>query len=319
MSTLFFETPANPVPENARAGFFVTADGKTLRYARFPATGRPLKGTVIIIQGRNECIEKYFETARDITARGLGVATFDLRGQGASDRLISDPERGYVESFDEYVSDVERFFEEVVLADCRAPFYIMGHSTGALVGLLAAPRMINRVQRMILCVPLLGLKGLPFSNATVRRATALLYNVGLGHMYLTGGPRPKQPTPFATNVLTTDLGRYLRNVQIFQTWPQLGLGGPTATWIHAATVAVDKVHDPEFMARIQIPMLFIAAGSDEVVSTEAIEHYAKHLRAGSLLTLDGARHEVWQEADIFREQLLAAFDAFIPGTDPRTI
>ena len=56
--------------------------------------------------------------------------------------------------------------------------------------------------------------------------------------------------------------------------------------------------------------------SDEVVSTESIEVYVRHLRAGSLVTLDGARHEVWQEADIFREQLLAAFDVFIPGTDP---
>ena len=31
--------------------------------------------------------------------------------------------------------------------------------------------------------------------------------------------------------------------------------------------------------------------------------------------IDGARHEILQEADIYREQLLAAFDAFIPGTD----
>ncbi|MEP4420111.1 MAG: alpha/beta hydrolase, partial [Nitratireductor sp.] len=29
----------------------------------------------------------------------------------------------------------------------------------------------------------------------------------------------------------------------------------------------------------------------------------------------GARHELLQEADIYREQLLAAFAAFVPGTD----
>jgi lysophospholipase len=32
-----------------------------------------------------------------------------------------------------------------------------------------------------------------------------------------------------------------------------------------------------------------------------------------MLTVDGARHELLQEADIFREQVLAAFDAFVPG------
>jgi len=39
------------------------------------------------------------------------------------------------------------------------------------------------------------------------------------------------------------------------------------------------------------------------------------LRLGSLLMIDGARHEILQERDIYREPLLAAFDAFIPGTD----
>ncbi|MEO0909601.1 MAG: hypothetical protein AAFX96_04425 [Pseudomonadota bacterium] len=33
------------------------------------------------------------------------------------------------------------------------------------------------------------------------------------------------------------------------------------------------------------------------------------------LTIDGARHEMFQEHDKFREQLLAAITAFIPGSD----
>ena len=35
---------------------------------------------------------------------------------------------------------------------------------------------------------------------------------------------------------------------------------------------------------------------------------------GHVLTIDGARHELLQERDRYREQLLAAFDAFVPGT-----
>ena len=61
------------------------------------------------------------------------------------------------------------------------------------------------------------------------------------------------------------------------------------------------------------PMLFIAAGADAVVSTPAIERYVRRLKSASLLTVDGARHELLQEADVYREQLLAAFDAFVPG------
>jgi len=58
----------------------------------------------------------------------------------------------------------------------------------------------------------------------------------------------------------------------------------------------------------------VAAGADQVVSTRAVEAYARRLRLGSLLMIDGARHEILQEADLYREQFLAAFDAFIPGT-----
>jgi lysophospholipase len=315
MTELLHEIPENPLPEQATAGVFRTHDGKQIRYALFGATARPLKGTLIVLPGRNECIEKYFETIRDLQTKGFRIATFDWRGQGRSERLIRDGARGYVDSFDSYIRDLEQFFDEIVLPDCRSPFYVLAHSTGALVALLAAPSMVNRVRRMMLIAPFLELKKLPLSMKSIRRLSALLCWAGLGRLYLGGGPRQRAPQPFAANVLTADPRRYARNIELYKKFPELSLGGPTAAWIHAACVAAQKVQDPEFMARIHIPSLFIAAGADEVVSTRAIENYASRLRSGAALTIDGARHEILQEADIFREQALAAFDAFIPGTD----
>lgn len=315
VETDLHETPGNPLPEKAVAGFFTARDGVRIRYGRFAAVGRPLKGTVIILPGRNECIEKYFETIRDLSARGLGSAIFDWRGQGGSDRLLRDPQRGYVDSFADYVRDLEQFFEEVVLPDCRAPFYVLGHSTGAIVALLSAPSMTNRVRRMVLVAPLLALSGYPFAMRTVQRLASTLYALGLGSMYMAGGPRPRETRPFSTNVLTTDHKRYMRNALLSETHPELALGGPTVAWVRAACIASAIVHDEDFIHRLQIPMLFIAAGSDAVVSTPAIEQYVRRLKAGSLLTIDGARHELLQEADIYREQFFAAFDAFVPGSE----
>jgi lysophospholipase len=315
MAELLHEIPENPLPEQATAGLFRAHDGKQIRYARFGATASPLKGTVIVLSGRNECIEKYFEAIRDLQARGFAVATFDWRGQGRSDRMIRDTTRGHVDSFDSYVRDLEQFFDEIVLPDCRSPFYILAHSIGALVALLAAPVMVNRVRRMVLAAPFLELKKTPLSMKWVRRLTAILYRIGLGRIYVGGGPRPREPRPFAGNVLTSDPHRYARTTKLYQQFPGLALGGPTAAWMHAACVAAEKVRDPEFMAKIHIPSLFIAAGADAVVSTRAIEDYATRLRSGAVLTIDGARHEILQEADTFREQAMAAFDAFIPGSD----
>jgi lysophospholipase len=309
------EVPGNPMPELAVAGHFTAGDGVRLRYARFAATGRPLKGTVIVLTGRNECIEKYFETIRDLAARGLGAAILDWRGQGGSDRLLRDPERGYVDSFGDYVRDLEQFFDDIVLPDCRAPFFILAHSTGALVALLASPAMTNRVRRMVLVAPLIALTGLPMSMRGARRLATALYAAGLGTMYLGSRSRSREEMPFAINPLTADQARYERNNLIYQSWPQLATGRPTVAWMRAACLATEAVQAENFIARLQVPMLFVAAGADRVVSTPAIEHYVRRLKSASLLTIDGARHEILQEADIYREQFLAAFDAFVPGSD----
>ena len=315
MDASFREIDGNPLPDRATAGSFTARDGKQIRYGVFGHTAQPPKGTVVLLHGRNECIEKCFETIRDLAARGFGVATFDWRGQGGSDRLLRDPFKGHVDDFSDYVADLEQFFEEVVLPDCRAPFFVLGHSTGSLVALLAAPQLTSRVNRMVLSAPLLGFEGLPFSTQTLQRIAAVLFNLGLGSMYMTGGRRGREPAAFASNVLTTDHARYQRNTRLYHTYPALGLGGPTVGWIHAACRAIETVNDPAFLARIHIPILLVAAGADQVVSTRATEAFARRLRSASLLTIDGARHELMQEADIYREQFLAAFTAFVPGTD----
>ncbi|WP_027056745.1 alpha/beta fold hydrolase [Mesorhizobium erdmanii] len=315
---LFHETEGNPRPENATGGFFTTRDGKKIRYGLFGAVARPLRGTVVLLSGRNECIEKYFETIRDLAARGFGVATLDWRGQGDSDRLIRDRQRGYVRSFRDYTADLEQFFEEIVLPDCRGPYYILAHSAGAVIALLASPSMVNRVRRMVLIAPFLTLPDLPVSISTVRRVCSLFCFMGLGRLYAAMGPRPKETLPFEANKVTSDPERYRRNTLLYETYPQLALGGPTIRWLRAAAKASEAISDPDFMARIQVPLLIIAAGADRVVSTKAVEAYGRQLRLGSLLMIDGAQHEILQEIDLYREQFLAAFDAFIPGSDDPT-
>ncbi len=314
MTELFFDIPGNPRPENATGGFFSTQDGYRLRYACFTPKVRPLKGTVIVLAGRSECIEKYFETIRDLCKRGLAAAILDWRGQGASDRLIRDPMRGHVVSFDDYAADLEQFFREIVLPDCRGPYFILAHSTGALVALLAAKSLANKVRRMVLVAPFLGVHGLPISMKTVRRIANMLYWIGLRRFYAAGsGRRPAAP-PFEGNKLTNDEARYRRNILLHETYPQLALGGPTVSWLRAACIASDRIQEPDFVASYRVPTLLIAAGEEVVVSNPAIEAYARRLKMGSLITIDGAKHELLQEADLYREQLLAAFDAFVPGS-----
>jgi pimeloyl-ACP methyl ester carboxylesterase len=96
------------------------------------------KGTVCLFQGRSDFIEKYFETVRDLRARGFAVATSDWRGQGMSDRALHDRRKGYVRSFSEYQIDLDCFIREIVLPDCPSPIFALAHAMGATVLLRAA-------------------------------------------------------------------------------------------------------------------------------------------------------------------------------------
>ena len=307
MPDLLREIPENPTPDGALADMMTAQDGRKIRYAHFPLHAR--HGTVVVLPGRNECIEKYFETISDLAQRGFASVVMDWRGQGGSERLLRDPRRGHVESFNEYVSDLDQFFREVVLPDCKPPYTVLAHSTGALIALLAAPDLANRVRRMVLCAPLLEIRA-PVSMPFMRTLASFLHAIGLGGIYIAGESRRGKEVPFRPNRLTSDAARYARNQELVRVFPELFVGGPTAAWLNAACAAARRVCDPDFMASIRLPILFLAAGMDRVVSTPATERYARGLRSAKVLTIDGARHELLQEQDLYREQVLAAFEAF---------
>lgn len=305
--------PANPVPEGYVTDCVKTPDGVSLRFARWqPPAGR--RGTVCIFQGRGETIEKYFETVRDLRARGFAVAALDWRGQGLSERRLRNPRKGYVRDFSEYDVDLETFMREIVLPDCPPPLFALGHSTGATVLIRAAHRGHRWFDRIVLIAPLIGLAGVG-ASATATAIVRSLRLAGLGGMYVPGGaPLVMEMRPFAGNILTSDPVRYARNAAILEAEPKLALGSPTVAWVDAAFRAMRAVGERGYASRIRQPILIVSAGLDSLVSNAAIEEFASRLRVGSHLVVTGSRHELLMEQDRFRSQFWAAFDAFVPGS-----
>ncbi len=307
-------TENNRMPDDARTGMLPTADGAQLRFAYWRTNRPPCKGTVMVLQGRSEFIEKYFETIDGLRHNGFDVCTFDWRGQGGSSRLVGDPAKGYIDSFDQYLVDLETVFTGVALPDCRPPYYILAHSMGGLVALLSAPRMASRVNRMVVCCPLVRFGELPVPRGLLGFAAGLLATIGMGAVRLGGTGSSNERRRFAGNRLTSDMRRFERNIGIAVSHPEIAIGGPTAAWLFAAGQAINRLDDPDFIGSITIPTLLIGGGGDSVVSLRAIEELGFKMRSGRAIIIPGAKHEILQERDVYREQLLAAFHAFVPGT-----
>jgi lysophospholipase len=308
-----YSTEGNPAPANARTGMLPTPDGAQLRYAYWRTARPPCKGTVLLLQGRSEFIEKYFETITGLREAGFDVCTFDFRGQGGSSRLIPNSAIGYIENFDQYVTDVETVFKGVALPDCRPPYYIFAHSMGGTVALFAAPRLVNSIERMVLSCPLVRFGEMPAPRWLLAFMAGFLVTFGLGAAKI-GGQGSNERRRFAGNRLTSDLRRFERNIALAASYPQVAIGGPSAAWLYAAGDAVRRLDDPDFIGSIQIPTLLVGGGADTVVSLRAIEELGFRMRSGKTVVITGAQHEILQERDVFREQLLAAFHAFIPGS-----
>src|ERR1700690_1452795 len=262
--------PANPVPDNFVTGALKTPDGVGLRFARWlPPAGR--RGTVCILQGRAEWIEKYFETVRDLRARGFAVAALDWRGQGLSDRALGDRRKSYVRDFAEYDSDLETFMREIVLPDCPPPIFALGHSMGATVLIRAAYRGQRWFDRIVLSAPMIGIAFVT-SVAIAGGIVRTMRLAGFGSMYVPGRyPGVLDLRPYAGNILTTDPVRYAGNAAILEAEPALARGGPAVGWCDGASPPLRPFPEPSYPSRIRQPILIIAPGRASVVSNSAIE------------------------------------------------
>ncbi len=312
---LLASIPSNPIPPGAQAGHFTTSDNIRLRYAIFPRGGGAPRGTICLVQGRTEYIEKYFETIGDFQQRGFSVATFDWRGQGGSERLLRNPRLGHVHSFDDYWIDLQGFHGSVLLPDCPPPYYLVGHSMGGLVSLYAGFRDRMMFERIFLTSPMVGLDRQPFGLGTMAAIAETLSFLGLGRLPVARtADRPATVMPFAGNPVTSDANRFTRNVDVLRARPDLEIGAPTVRWVAAAMRAMARAARDDFPGGIRIPVLMLAAGRDGVVSTSATEQLGLRMRTGRHMLLPGARHELFMENDAVRAQVFAAFDAFI--TEP---
>jgi lysophospholipase len=310
-------TVDNPIPRRPTVMTVETEDGLTLRAARWRPTTRKDRGTVCILAGRAEFIEKYFETITELRRRGFAVAAFDWRGQGLSGRETADPYKGHVRSFSRYLRDLEAIRANVLEPYMPKPHFALGHSMGAALALSEARAGRLPFERLVATSPMIALCLIKSPKVAATTAFGLRL-LGLGGQYVPGGGATSTTKKrFAGNRLTSDPVRYARNATVAAVLGHGAIGDPTVAWLDSAFRFMRRFSDPRFALDIRTPTLIVAAGADPVCATPAIERFAARLKAGHAIVLPGARHEILMERDAIREEFWAAFDAFIPGTpDP---
>ena len=90
--------------------------GLRLRFGHHRPEGA-VRGTVLVLPGRAEFIEKYAETLTELQGWGFATAILDWRGQGGSQRLLPQRDRGYVLRVEDYLADLDAVVARLELLD----------------------------------------------------------------------------------------------------------------------------------------------------------------------------------------------------------
>lgn len=303
------------MPAGGRAFWLRAGDGTRLRAMVWNGddTGiAQVRGTVFLFGGRTEFAEKYFETIRELIARGFAVATLDWRGQGLSQRALPDPRKGHVSDFACFDDDIGTFMAEVALLMPR-PWIGLAHSMGGNALMRLVHDRPGIFAACVMTAPMLGLNlGSPFVARVLSNIARVGQALGLGERYVPGGsPKASDETSFEENILTHDRARYAVYQAQIRAEPALALGSPTYGWLNAGLRSVRLLAQSEYLAAIKTPVLILLAGKDRLVAADSLRFAAAHLPKGELVEIAGSHHEIMIETDEIRAQFWKAFDDFV--------
>jgi lysophospholipase len=231
-----------------------------------------------LLHGYGDHSGRYVHFMEWMARRGVEVHTFDFRGHGRSQGA-----RAHVRRWEDYLDDLKSFLEldPLRIASERAPLFVLGHSHGGLIAVLAGIRgLLDGAPGCVLTAPyLVGRNRVPLAKKILARVGDLLAPSmrvpnGLGEGMMSSDPemvRDSRADPLLLHVATPRW--YLRTLKI----------------------------QAEVMRRageFRLPLLALAGDADPVADADATARFCE--RAGSadktFRLLPGLLHELLREA-----------------------
>ncbi len=308
------DQPTHPLrePDGFQWGSFTNAKGADIRYGHVKADGES-KGTIVMLPGFRESIEKYFETVQDMKSQGYDVWLMDWRGQGGSQRYLQDnPQKMHHEGYDEQIETLHQFTQNVVDRSPSGPMLLMAHSMGGHIGLRYLKEHDGVFDRAVLTAPMVdintGTLPKPLARQMAKFAKAGNY---LDKYIPGGGDWNEEKNAFKDNNKTSDEPRFKLWMDTLRADPSLKTGDPTYGWVYHTFQSIDILGQEDYLKSIKTPILMQISGRENVVDRHAQERAAGLLPDCRRVDIADAQHEIWHEADNLRKPWLATVIGFL--------
>ncbi|CAN5723399.1 alpha/beta hydrolase [soil metagenome] len=267
-------------------GWFQGAGGLSLfrRTWRPPATARAV---LINVHGLGDHSGLYPNLTEHCISRGIVVHAPDVRGNGRS-----PGQRAYIERWDEYREDLERFIATVREEESGLPVFLLGNSLGGLIVLDYVIHRPEGIRGVIAASPPLGRLGIP--------APLLM----LGRLLSRVWPRFSLRTGMDLSGLARDPG-VVEAVLADPLFHRVG----TARLYTEVTAAIARVQDAA--PRFPLPLLLLHGSADRMVVPDGSRAFVA--RVGhpdhELREYPDAYHVLF--ADVDRERVLTDVEQWI--------
>jgi lysophospholipase len=308
--------------ENGKKGSFAGVDGINIHYMTFIHENEV--GAIVISTGRTDSYIKYKELVFDLSRQRYSVYIHDHRGQGFSDRILRDErQKGHVDKFDDYVTDLDTFVKTVVRSKPHHRLFVLGHSMGGGIATLYIETYPDVFDAAALSAPMHEpdatiLFSAPSSCLWFRWTDWFCPKCWPGF-----SDKPYTATEFKEdNGYTHSKVRYkLFRTKMYEN-EKLQLGGPTRRWCGEACAASSRML--ENTSKIRIPVLVLQAGVDTAVTPEGQNRFCENLQketgkachGGRPRRIDGAYHDLLIETDTYRIPAVSAILDFFSEVKP---
>lgn len=288
-------------------GTLLGRGGVSLHYRVFlhPAE----RGALVFLTGRGQTYARYGELVYDLAQLGYSVYLFDHRGQGLSGRLAPDRRLSHVDNFEDYISDLKMFFDQVVHQ--RSPntkHIVLAHSMSGAIGALYVQHYPNDFQGAIFSAPMFGFLQTPKSSWT-DWPKMVLYS-WIGRSKQDSAPDEKKVfTTFENNVITHSHVRFVRSFLMVASNDLLRMGGTTYGWVAQSFRAMWSLR--RAASEIQIPVLALVASEEAYVDNGRVREFCSAAPKCKYVLVEGGRHDLYNESDPYRNLVLSELDSFI--------
>jgi lysophospholipase len=305
------------LPQGGQISFAKMPDGTRLRLGRWEARGRTYRGAVMLLQGRAEFIEKYYETINDFLDRGYAVVTFDWRGQGLSDRGPHGRVIDHLDNFTQRIDDLEYIRQRFFSGKLQGPHFAIAHSMGGHVLLRHLLRFPGAFERYIALAPMVGIAPGPIPDSVLRWITRLAVRWGFGSKYMLTqkAVRDVAEREIAGRRLTRDMARLHDTHEVLEKNPDLHLGGVSFGWMKAVFRSCDILMEQAEQNSQKMPLLVFLAGDEQLVDNDKTRAFSNALPAHECITVDNARHELFKETDEVRRFVFGKMMRFLRTHD----